>query len=421
MKNSRFLLFVIAVLLIFGLAACGGKEQNVDSSDGDAATAVEQTDSAADMNTAAEPTATSIPPTPTPEPTDTPQPEPTPTLEPMEELSGTYNKVEDVVDSYRSKGQMSYTMSGALSENGEQGDQMSIEFTTDWTKAENPFGYNMASTISGMTTMEGNSEENGMSEMVVILTDESAYMKFGDQWITMPRGEMEDPETFSFAVDDFVNSFEDLKRVGSETVNGIKTTHYTFSNIRDYDGFLRSMIADQIENPDDATLNPIRSEINGDIWIAKDGGYPVKVDLKTYVEMEVTIKSADGAEKTIPTTIESRTYNEIFDVNKKIVIEPPADAPKADEVNVPGFEPGTFPLPEQTIVQGSFAGMINLVSELTPEEVTSFYDDALSNMGWEKADGFAPTWSKDDISFSILISPNDDGSTNIVIMASPSP
>ena len=90
-------------------------------------------------------------------------------------------------------------------------------------------------------------------------------------------------------------------------------------------------------------------------------------------------------------------------------------------VDVPGFEPGTFPIPEETEIEGAFGGMTSLVSKLSAEEVNAFYDEKLTELGWTKADGPLPTWSKGEYQFTLMITPNNDGTTNILIMTNPNP
>jgi hypothetical protein len=67
-------------------------------------------------------------------------------------------------------------------------------------------------------------------------------------------------------------------------------------------------------------------------------------------------------------------------------------------------------------MQGGFGGIYMLESALSEEEVNAFYDEALPALGWTKEEGFMPTWSKGDISFTLMITPGDTGGTSIMIM-----
>ena len=69
-------------------------------------------------------------------------------------------------------------------------------------------------------------------------------------------------------------------------------------------------------------------------------------------------------------------------------------------------------------MEGAFGGMFTYTSQLPADQVIQFYNDTLADMGWSKAgDDMAASWSKGDNQFMLMVSPNDDGSTNITILA----
>jgi hypothetical protein len=292
-----------------------------------------------------------------------------------------------------------------------------MTFTTDWAKADNPYGYNMASTIGGLNIPQEEDGKEIPSEMQMVAVDGTSYIKFNDQWITMPREQMGEDENMSFNIDEFVTSMDDLERVGKEKINGIKTIHYKYKNSDMFDGMLNGILESQLKEGEDATLfETVDANTSGDVWIAQKGDYAVKV----LIDMETTFKTK-GADGDTPKEIhiKGHTLAEITEINGDITIEPPADAPKAGEVSFPGFEPGTFPIPEQTTVEGSFGGMTTLTSQLSAEEITAFYEEALPKLGWSKEGDMMPTWTKGDDSFMLIITPGEDNATTIMIMANP--
>ncbi len=198
----------------------------------------------------------------------------------------------------------------------------------------------------------------------------------------------------------------------------MKAIHYTFSDIANYDEILKGILQQQLKD-NNVSAVPTEAKVQGDLWVAKDGGYPVKSEMTMFMTVEITEPTADSQKETLPVEFHFEIYNEVYDVNSDIVIEPPEGAPQAGEVSVPGFEPGTFPIPEETEIEGSFGGITSLVSKLSADEVNAFYDQALPELGWSKADGFMPTWTKGDFSFNLMVTPNDDGTTNILIMTQP--
>ncbi len=413
MKPSRLLLHLSILLLIVFLAACGGKKESTSAPAGEG-NAPQQPPAAAAQPTPVPPTATPtpVPPTPTPVP-------PTPTPEPQEELSGELSKIEEVVDSYRSKGEITYRVSG-LPDTTNENVEVTMTFESAWTKADNPYGFDMVSRIQGLNADIQN-QDNAQeipSEMEIRMVGDTAYMRFGDKkdWMVMPRENAGGTETFNFTASDFLSGLEQMRKVGTETVNGIKTIHYTFEELKNYNTFLEDTIQSLAKEGESFDIKSIQGQVSGDLWVAKDGGYPVKFVTTMHIEAQIAV-SVNGEEKTVPVVLDSKMSSEVYDVNADITIEAPAEAPQQGQVNVPGFEPGTFPIPDQTTLQGAFGGMITLISQLSPEDINAFYDQTLSKLGWSKQDGPMPVWSKGDLSFTLLVVPNDDGSTSITILS----
>lgn len=419
MKRKPLLFAILALLLVFSLAACGG---NKDAESTTAPSANDTASAPTDNSAADSSTPASVAPTATPEPTNTPVPPtattvPTDTPEPEEEITGDFVSIEDVVDSYHSKGEFSYEVT-AKPDNGEEPFNITMTFESDWVKANNPFGSNVATTISGLNLSQDNNEEKGTpQDFQLISVDDTTYMKVNDQWITAPRDQMGKDESMAFNIDDFVASMDELKRVGKEKVNGIDAIHYQYKDSSMFEDALNGVLEAQLkENENVDQFEAVDTTTSGDIWIARKGNYPVKAEIK----MEATFKAKDaanGASKEVH--IKGYTVVEITDINGDITVEPPAEAPKPDEVSLPGFESGAFPIPEQTTIEGSFGGMTNLTSQLSADEINAFYDEELPKLGWTKQGDMMPSWTKGDNSFILMVTPNDDNTSTIIIMTNP--
>jgi len=405
MKRKNLLFVLLALLLVFTLAACGGNKATESPEKAPAATTEVET---------AQPEATKAEETqPTAAPTESAE-EPTaePTEEPQEEMSSEFAHIEDVVDSYRSKGGFNYEITATPAD--EEADvKIDMTVESEWVKADNPFGYNSSMTMSGMnmpTGAAGEGDENQPSEFQIVSVDDTTYMKIGDQWVNMPRDESGTDGSDILNIDDFVTGMEDMKKVGKETINGINAVHYTYKDSVLTEKMFQDMLSTQLKDGETVDNYQLENaEASGDIWIATKGNYPVKGEFK----MNATYKSKTG-DKQIE--IKGHTLVEITEINGDITIEPPADAPKPGQVDVPGFEPGTFPIPEQTTVEGSMMGMTTMTSQLSVDEVASFYDENLTSMGWSKGEGMMPTWTKDSNSFTLLITPGENNTTSIVVM-----
>jgi predicted small lipoprotein YifL len=411
MKAHKFLIAALILLLALTLAACGGEKAPAETPSEAPAEAPAATQPAASQPAAtpAEPTPTPEPPTPTPEP-------PTPTPEPEEAFMGEFTPITEKVNSYRSRGKISYVVAGVPDGAPLENTDITMEFTESWVRADNDYGFNRSMTLSGFQIRTPGEEAQGETpaDFQVIELDDTTYINFGEQWISMAREENATPDDF-VQVEDFISDLDEMKRVGIETMNGIETVHYAFSRVHSFESVLEGLF--QREGLQGNVKSKLKqTEIKGDLWIAREGGYPVKFEMTAHAELDITLTTPEGEEKTFPITMDYEASTEYYDINADFTIEPPEGAPAPGQVDVPGFEPGTFPMPEDTTVLSSFGGIITLQSNLSVEEVTAFYEQALTDLGWTKGEGFMPTWTKDEHSFTMIITGNDDGTTSIVIM-----
>ncbi len=141
-------------------------------------------------------------------------------------------------------------------------------------------------------------DRNSNNRLAVVEIDGQAWMLEHDVWQSVPnsiaRGvagvvSMYVPaDSWDTLEDDFLG---EPMYEGDQTVNGIRTRHY-------------SSVLSLVEQGD--TL-----DARGDVWIAEDGGYPVRFT------MDADIGGADGEHANIELSVE------LSDVNESIVIEPP--------------------------------------------------------------------------------------------------
>ncbi len=397
MKTKKHILLLITILsLALLLAACGGSE------------AEQPTDTGGEKAVAA---ATNIPvpeatDTPMPEPTDTPEPvptdtpvtEPADTPEPEEESDiSTRNRMEELFDSFRSRGNFGTSIRYANGETEEQ----SMTFEMEWVNVDNEYGGDMSMVMTGF----GHEDEGSFDSMAIYSVGDTMAMNVGGEWMSSPRdpSDFNDMPTMFQNPEDFTDNLDDLDRVGKETVNGFKTVHYRFEDSSFFGMLFSEEDLDPAENLD---------TVSGDIWVAEDGEWVVKM----VYEIEGKDIPDDGDQGDLE-FIDMSWEFEVYEVNSIDSIELPDDAPEPGEASVPGFEAGEFPIPADTTMQGGFGGVYVLESALSEEEVNAFYDDELTALGWTKEEGFMPIWSKDGVNITLMIGPGESGGTSIMIMA----
>ncbi|MCP4164827.1 MAG: hypothetical protein GY759_02905 [Chloroflexi bacterium] len=405
MRNSkRVIVGLVLLMIVLFVAACGGDDEPE-------ATATSQPEAAAVATNTPLPaptdTAKPVPTdTPVPVPTDTPIPEPTATPEPVptdtpipEETARELVLISDLLDSYQSTGTFDITI-GYPDGTSEQ---QASTFEIDWVRTDGPEGADIRMVTSGIT--EANPSAPDSIEIYGV--GEFTYMNLGGEWITSPRseGDLEDFGAFYQDPDEMIDDLDQLTLEGEESINGIETVHYSFDNTPFFAAFFGDEALGVESNLTSTT---------GDVWVAKEDGYVVKM-LFT-VEGE-DIADQDDAGNEILTNIAFSWQFEITDTNNLDGIELPEGAPQPGAVDIPGFAPGEFPLPPDTKLEGGFAGIFTFNSGLSETEVNDFLDSEMTALGWSKEGDFLPMWTKDDVSLTIMVSPVDGGGATILVMS----
>lgn len=189
-----------------------------------------------------------------------------------------------------------------------------------------------------------------------------------------------------------------------ETVNGISTWHYTFTE------------------EDITEENLTVEDANGDIWVAQDGNYPVKF------ELELTGSSTgDMAEDFFASGTLKMSY-ELIDINESFTIELPEEA-----MNAEGFgdlmggstdpENIAYPVMADAEIDFSMEGLVSYKTPSTINEAVEFYKTALTDDGWTNdaesefvsEDTALLLFTKEGTELSLIIAREDDGSTSVLL------
>ncbi len=193
-------------------------------------------------------------------------------------------------------------------------------------------------------------------------------------------------EGILFKPEDFASS--DYQYVGKDTVNGVRSRHYTLNLIPE-------MLAGIVQGTVTAT--------QADIWVADEAGTPAYVTRFT-VSWEGT--QEDGKK------IQGDWTYEVYDVNKPITIQPPEGATGVPE-DIPIYPGAT----DQTIM-----GSLIMFSSADPaEDVAEFYRNEMPGRGWTAGgEGtlgniITQEWTKGNRKASLMISPKDEGGCAVMI------
>ncbi len=236
--------------------------------------------------------------------------------------------------------------------------------------------------------------------------DQDMYMYAGKEngWLRISTQDtpFDDPELSLISSGNIFSNLEELKRVRpDQKINGIDSRHYQFN-----EKALTKLL----------NLDTGQATANGDVWIAKDGGYVTK-----YV-VTIEVKNSNGGILD-PNMVEGSlemTY-ELQEVNGNIKIELPAEATAG--VRLPGFEDEGFPMPPDSTTQMASGQMIVLQSKTPPDAAAAFYETALADMGWSKDEQASMSFqgmsslafTKDGVVLNLIITTDEStGQTQIM-------
>jgi hypothetical protein len=396
MKRGLLIVTLFSVLLI--AAACGGgSDENKESpTSAPAATEVAVREAPVANPVEAKPTDTTVPAKATPVPAEATTVAEPPTVEPEPTLTDEQLKAIEKLDSYRAV--TSWTSKGTDAEGKPIDD--SAEISIEYTKE--PLARSMSMAIDSTSELTSTKQSFDIYQI-----DKDMYMNAGADvgWIRIQQDQspFDDPSISLMTGGQLFSNLEDLKRVRpDEKINGIDSRHYTFD-----EQVLGKLIGE--------ATGDVKAD--GDVWIAKDGGYVTKYVLAIEVKGgNAGMLDPNMAEGTFSMAWELRDVN-----NKDIKIELPAEA-KAG-TSLAGFD-GDFPTPEGATVNASSASFVIVQTDLPVEDAAKFYEEALTKLGWTKDDsnsgGFGGmsslSFTKDGVQLSVLIN-KDEASGKTQIMA----
>jgi len=274
-RSGWMSLAFLLVGLVVVIAACGGDKA--------AATSVPA---------ASKPVDTPVPTTPL-KPADTPVPTPA-AQEGL--VPGRVVKVTDL-NSYLSTIDLQWQGTLTNGQEIEASMNMMIEYVRE-PKAQHISIYGTSLAAQGYTADQP-------LEMVII--GDKTYMKAMGTWMQAPSSEGSEDlgDTFLLISDDVLKNAKNARYEGRETVNGVETKHYSFDETRLNATQLAGSKVDQAK---------------GDIWIAVDGDYIVKMDT-TLIGTEMGVLGNQ--------TMSNGSMHMVMDVtdaNKPITIEVPVEA-----------------------------------------------------------------------------------------------
>lgn len=170
--------------------------------------------------------------------------------------------------------------------------------------------------------------------------------------------------------DTFVGSLDGAELVGSETINGVDALHYTFDQ-------------------SDVTQSDTQFDsLRGGLYIAKDGGYVVRMTMEGTGQMAGAAGLQSGS---------IRMQFDVLDVNQSFEITAPEGCENAfniDAGNIGGGNTGDtgtgstgggYPTLDDAFEVTSFQDILTYKSNKSFDEVLQFYRDQMTAAGWESS------------------------------------
>lgn len=237
----------------------------------------------------------------------------------------------------------------------------------------------------------------------------TAYLQVEEgSWMSFPS---EEQEAFS---EGFFDPGENLelpdmvtRRAETEMVNGISTYHFTFT---------------QEDMEEDTEFD--YEELEGDIWVAEEGGYMVKFDITGRGANPVGIED-------FGTSFEEGEVHmsyELQDVNEDFTIALPDGADVTDMGGMFSEEEGGPPATDLPMLDDaeeviSMAGLLTYYTASSIEEAADFYRQELPALGWTEdaessfmsEDGGTLTFIQEDGSSILLILGKEEGRTSVTL------
>ncbi|HET7144981.1 MAG TPA: hypothetical protein VFI68_13260 [Anaerolineales bacterium] len=199
-------------------------------------------------------------------------------------------------------------------------------------------------------TIETTGDLTDLDPVFMAEADGTAYERIGENSCSATQIETGNSLGDRMELASFLNYVIGADEAGSETVNDLAATHYTFNQ--------RALGQQDL------------TESSGEFWLASDGGYLIRYLLTTKAGENYF---GEGIEGTV-------TFDyEISEVNAITGIDLPDDCPLALPYDIPI-------LPDAKNVQ-RVIGSISYQTASTPKEVLAFYQEQLPPFGWVVSEG----------------------------------
>lgn len=240
-----------------------------------------------------------------------------------------------------------------------------IEVFTE--KVKEPPATHMSMKMEGTTL--GNAALEGVDsfEMETYSVNDMIYMRnplLGQEnpWMSYAASGEEDFSS-GFSADDMVDMPSTARRsLLPQDVNGISCWHYTFNE--------KDIPADE---------RMVFEKATGEVWVARDGEYPVKFT----VQATTTAKpDAEPSEGELFSSGNFSVEYELIDVNQNFEIVVPEEALNAGATLGGGSVQSDLPMVDDAKVEFSMEGMVSYKSQKSVEEVVQFYREQLPPLGW---------------------------------------
>lgn len=328
MKKSWIVCLVVAVAAV-SLAACGGTPTPPPTAQATATTTKASQSQA--------PTATTPPQKAAAAPSPTAPAARPPTATPVDDVLTLTNRAEglDALKSYRMRWQAQWsTTEGGKSEKG----------TWDWIE-EYSASPQAVHWVWKMTDASGASA--GQMEQWQI--GDTIYMVTTDQGTStcMSFSGTDNQVTKGVFSPSSLGSLSGAKYVGAETINGVRTKHYRYSE-------------------QNAALVGF-SKVTGDVWVAVEGGYVVKDTISWEGSAGPFAAGSQGKG-------EGSWAWELSDVNKPITIKPPENC---------GGAARDLPVMPNAIDKTVMGDLISYTTPSKPADVIAFYRTEMAKAGWQ--------------------------------------
>ncbi len=272
------------------------------------------------------------------------------------------------------------------------GAEVTQTLNADFAFSKEPPATSMVMRFTGFDTGAG------MDEIEMAQIADTTYMVIPEMGCITTGGQdifQDNPFADMLKPDQFLNNSENAKYEGEETINDIRTLHYSFDKFA-----MSGSDTDEVD------------EVDGHLYISKEDGFLVRMVVDATGNMNFL---GDGSDQSGNLHVEIN----LTDVDKPVEIAMPAGCEAgADEAG------NDFPMLDDAYEITSFSGVLTYKSDLTADEILAFYDKALTAEGWVKdeagsfvGEGMARVpYGREGESISLTISPDADRGGNYVVL-----